>query len=156
MLLRAFGYGLLDFEEEEREGRAEPCSPSGAAEPAGLRATLGKRSMARVLISYFDHNVILEPLLPRSGVLSDRKKIGGRDDWYFVTLEEPFELSSYSPAKRVEHFAIASRWQGCRIEDPEGTSVFLLVPKEEPFREESEMPLEKFDHIAWGMAKIIS
>jgi hypothetical protein len=111
--------------------------------------------MTRVLISYCDQNTKLEPLLPRIGTLSAPKTMASREDWYVVALEDPFELMLSGAPKRIEHFVIASRWRGQRIEDPEGTSVFLLVPKEEPFRE-SEMTLARFDHIAWGMAKVIS
>ena len=111
--------------------------------------------MRRVQISYHDHNIDLEPLLPRTGTLGDARCMSGRNDWHVVALDAPFILPYSNPPRLVSDFVIASRWRGHRIEDPDGTSVFLLIPKKEELPDFREWTLELFDHIAWGMAKLV-
>ena len=60
--------------------------------------------MKRVQISYYDHYDALEPLLPRTGTLSENKSIGGRDGWHVVTLDAPFTLPDSNPARLASHF----------------------------------------------------
>ena len=111
--------------------------------------------MQRAEVSYGDHNDLLEPLLPRTGMLSEKKSMAGRDDWHVVTLDVPFTLPDRYQPKQVRYFVIASRWQGHRIDDPEGTSVFLLIPKRTRLPRSKEWTLDQFDHIAWGEVKLL-
>ena len=81
--------------------------------------------------------------------------MSGRNDWYVVTLDSAFTLPCSNPPRLVTHFVIRSRWSGHYIEDAEGTSVFLLISKKEDLPDSAEWNLDEFDHIAWGMAKVL-
>ncbi len=118
----------------------------------------------QIILRYFDQNLQMESILPRSGrVVRIVASEDWGDDWHLVKLDEPFSYL-FEPTKQdeeaetacrerldVAHVLIKSRWQGVSIQSVEPTSVFvLLVPDISVFDEET-FYAKQLVFVCWGM-----
>lgn len=114
----------------------------------------------RLQIEYFDRNEAFAQYLPRTGtVRRELRSASGGGPWFLVDLDEPLEyqLKVGDPFRfrlaRVNAFLIRSRWEGKGVEDPEGTSVFVLLVEESRHPSTDVIDPGAYVHIAWGMSR---
>ena len=117
----------------------------------------------RVQIEYLDHNEAFAPYLPRTGtVRRELRSTNGVGPWFLVDLDEPLEyqLKIGEPFRfrlaRVNALLIRSRWEGKGIEDPDGTSVFILLVEESQHPSADVVDTNDYVHIAWGMCRLVN
>jgi len=114
----------------------------------------------RLQIEYLDQNEAFAQYLPRAGtVRRELRSESGAGPWFLVDLDEPLEcqLKVGDPFRfrlaRVNAFLIRSRWDGKGVEDPEGTSVFILLVEESQHPSTDVIDPGAYVHIAWGMSR---
>lgn len=103
----------------------------------------------RIHLSYFDQNEAFASVLPVEGTVVARLSTNTVDDWYRLDLDEPieYEANSYS------YVLIRSRYAD-QIDDPGGTSVFILISTSNPPNDRGKIAVEDFNRIAWGWARV--
>ena len=115
------------------------------------RVSMSYFNSRQVQLSYFDHNEKFAEVLPVEGRIGARLSTGSVDDWYRLDLDGPIEWET----DKYDYVLIRSRYAD-RIDDPEGTSVFVLVGKTNPPNDGSIIDVGDYDHVAWGWARVVN
>jgi hypothetical protein len=99
---------------------------------------------SRVKVEYDDQNEAFAEFLPRTGrIVKQCKSKSGIENWFLVSLDEPFEYQSVRPDKspvqtfQCNSFLIRSRWEGHEIRQEESVPVFIMLA----FRESDSVSL---------------
>jgi hypothetical protein len=123
---------------------------------------MADRPFLRIRLEYFDQNERFAVCLPRTGRVVQRlTSTGGMTNWLLVELDEPiqYELRGDQPAAvrwaETRHLLIRSRWRGHEVGEPDPTSVFLLLVEESALPLTEPIVVERFAHVAWGMAHTV-
>jgi hypothetical protein len=110
----------------------------------------------QITVRYFDQNIQMEGILPRSGtILRSIESEDWGDDWYLVKLDEPFnyfvDVDSKPERLEVGHLLIKSRWEGMTIQSGEETSVFVLLVPDVSVLDRKPFCAKKLLYVCWGM-----
>ena len=105
----------------------------------------------RIRLSYYDHNVRFEAILPRLGKVVSRHRTANVDDWFLLRLDEPFDYGG----NEHSHVLIRSKWVGAVIGRENQVAVFILLIPDMALLDQEEIEVERFDHVAWGFVDVI-
>ena len=103
----------------------------------------------RFRLEYYDQNERFRSILPREGEIAREIELAGwKGKWFVLALDRPLEYDN----RDHRHALIASRWVDHEVGEPDGVSVFVLLPRDKSALEESTPPHTAFDHVVWGTA----
>ena len=112
---------------------------------------LGNLVGQRVRLSYYDHNVRFEAILPLLGTVVSRHRTADVDDWFLLRLDEPFDYDGIDRS----HVLIRSKWMGSVIGREEHVAVFVLLIPDMGLLSQREIKVEQFEHVVCGFADVV-
>ena len=137
----------MDSEPKIRFGHALPGAGMPGSAPSYDYAHLIGRD---VTVSYGDHNIAFERILPRDGKVC--RQIALKDwgaDWLVVELNEPIEYAGQS----LQKILVRARWLGCPI-GSEFALVFLLLDSRNAIDTQDEWVAADFDFACWAQVQL--